>query len=204
MEMKPLCYPSLGGAVIANYAMGSSVDITNPTESKFGAYSLFDNNALLGSNPDSYSVGKSGGRYYTIQLCSALFGGMADKYLHMSATNGMRITLSCENVIGAFVIHGSNYKTTNPGDTVNTISSVNIYDPTFYLNMVRLHLTVDAQLIRSAQNPVYGNIRIHSQSYSMYQMSLLAGQSTFRYVIPIKMSSLKAIYFTFSSQTYVG
>ena len=147
-KMKPIYCPSLGGAVIANYAMGSSVDITNPTESKFGAYSLFDNNALLGSNPDSYSVGKSGGRYYTIQLCSALFGGMADKYLPMSAINGMRITLSCENVIGAFVINGLNYKTTNPGDTVNTISSVNIYDPTFYLNTVRVHPTVDAQLIK--------------------------------------------------------
>ena len=75
---------------------------------------------------------------------------MADKYLPMSAINGMRITLSCENVIGAFVINGLNYKTTNAGDTVNTISSVNIYDPTFYLNMVRVDSTVDAQLIRSA------------------------------------------------------
>ena len=71
-KLKPPYYPSPGGADIANYAMGSSVDITNPTESKFGAYSLFDNNALIGSNPDSYSVGKSGGRYCTIQLSSAL------------------------------------------------------------------------------------------------------------------------------------
>ena len=61
--------------------MGSSTDTTNPAECKFGAFSLVDNNVVLGSNPDSYTAGKSGGRYYTIQLCSALFGGMADKYL---------------------------------------------------------------------------------------------------------------------------
>ena len=82
----------------------------------------------------------------------------------MSVINGMRITLSCENAIRAFVINGLNYKTTSAGDTVNTISSVNIYDPTFYLNMVRVDPTVDAQLIKSAQNPDDGNIRIHSQT----------------------------------------
>ena len=37
---------TLGSAVVANYAMESSVDCTNPTGSKFGAYSLFDNNAV--------------------------------------------------------------------------------------------------------------------------------------------------------------
>ena len=122
----------------------------------------------------------------------------------MSAINGMRITLSCENVIGAFVINGLYSHGTNAGDTQNSIASVNIYDPTFSLNMVRVDPTVDAQLIKAAQNPDYGNIRIHSQTCSMYQMSLLAGQSTFEYIIPVKVSSLKAIYFTFAPQTYVG
>ena len=42
--------------------------------------------------------------------------------------------------------------------------------------MVRVDPTVDAQLIKAAQNPDDGNIRIHSQTYSMYQMSLLAEQ----------------------------
>ena len=41
-KFKPLYYLSLGGAVIANYAMGSSTDTTNPTECKFGAFSLFE------------------------------------------------------------------------------------------------------------------------------------------------------------------
>ena len=37
-----LTYPLLGGASIANYAMGTSTDLKNPTEYKFGACSLFD------------------------------------------------------------------------------------------------------------------------------------------------------------------
>ena len=122
----------------------------------------------------------------------------------MTAINGMRFTLSCENVIGAFVINGLNYHNTSAGDTANSVASVNIYDPTFFLNMVRVDPTVDAQLIKTARNPDDGNIRIHSRTYSTYQMSLLAGQSTFEFIIPIKVSSLKAIYFTFAPQTYLG
>ena len=35
-------------------------------------------------------------------------------------------------------------------------------------------------------------------------MSLLAGKSTFEYIIPIKVNSPKAIYFIFSPSTYIG
>ena len=38
----------------------------------------------------------------------------------------------------------------------------------FFLNMVRVDPTVDAQLINAEQNPYQVNIRIHSQTYSMY------------------------------------
>ena len=71
--------------------------------------------------------------------------------------------------------------------------------------MVIVDPTVGAQLTKAAQNPVNGNIniRICSQTYSMYQMAFFAGHSTFEYIIPIKVISLKAIYFTFSPQTYV-
>ena len=62
--------------------------------------------------------------------------------------------------------------------------------------------TVDAKLIESAQSPEDGNIRIHSQTYQTFQMSILANQATFEYVIPIKVSSLKAIYFTFAPQDW--
>ena len=68
--------------------------------------------------------------------------------------------------------------------------------------MVRVDPTVDAQLIKSAQSPEDGNIRIHSQTYQTFQMSILANQATFEYVIPIKVSSLKAIYFTFAPQDW--
>ena len=56
-KLPPLYYPSLGSAVVANFAMGSSVDTTNPTLSKFGAYNLFDDNGVYGSNPQSYKSG---------------------------------------------------------------------------------------------------------------------------------------------------
>ena len=37
-----LNYADLGSAVIANYSMTSYVDNVNPTENKYGAYSLTD------------------------------------------------------------------------------------------------------------------------------------------------------------------
>ena len=64
--------------------------------------------------------------------------------------------------------------------------------------MVRVDPTVDQQLIAAAKNPEGGNIIIHSQTYSSYQMNILATQSTFEYIIPIRVSSLKALYFTFA------
>ena len=198
----PLFFPSLGGAVIANYAVGNggSTDLVNPTQYKFGSYSLFDQDYSAQSSTGGYTLGQKGGKYYTFQLISSLFGGCAEKYLPMSAINGMRIILSCLNVKGAFVTNGLYYNAA--GDTANSISRVIISDPTFFMNMVRVDPIVDAQLIKSAQSPEDGNIRIHSQTYQTFQMSILANQATFEYVIPIKVSSLKAIYFTFSPQDW--
>ena len=68
--------------------------------------------------------------------------------------------------------------------------------------MVRVDPTVDQQLIKSAQSPEDGNIRIHSQTYSTFQMTILKDNATFEYVIPIKVSSLKAVYFTFSPTSW--
>ena len=62
----PLYYPSLGSTFVANYAMSTSADCTNPTESKFGANSLFDNNANSGSNTQTFKAGQIAGRYYTV------------------------------------------------------------------------------------------------------------------------------------------
>ena len=71
------------------------IPIYNAAEDKYGAWSLWDPNA----SAYQYTQGQSGGRYFTFQLSSALFGGSADKYLPMSAINGLRIVLSCENVL---------------------------------------------------------------------------------------------------------
>ena len=92
-----LSYPSLGGAVIANYAggVGGSTDLVNPTQYKFGAYSLWDQDYTVQQRTGGYTQGQKGGRYYTFQLISSLIGGCAEKYVLMSAINGMRIILSC-------------------------------------------------------------------------------------------------------------
>ena len=36
----PMNFSSLGGAVVASYAVGDCTDLINPTQYKFGAYSL--------------------------------------------------------------------------------------------------------------------------------------------------------------------
>ena len=77
----------------------------------------------------------------------------------------MRIILSLENVNGTFVLNG--LVSGNAGGTVtNSIAEVKLYNPTFFMNMVIVDPTVDAQLI--------------------------------------KVSSLKAIYFTFSPTSWLG
>ena len=70
--------------------------------------------------------------------------------------------------------------------------------------MVRANPTADAQLIKYAQSPEDGNIKIHSQTYSSFQMTFLKYQATFEYVIPIKKSSLTVIYFTLSPTTWTN
>ena len=106
--------------------------------------------------------------------------------------------------LGAFVINGLDYADSSlAGDYKygeNSIASVQIVDPTFYMNMVRVDPTIDKQLIASAQSEDRA-IRIHSQSHSNFQIAVPAGQASWEYVIPIKASSLKAIYFTFSSNS---
>ena len=120
--------------MLCNYCMVDSEDSDNAAEQKFGAWSLWDMNGPM----LQYTPGKKGGKYVTFQLSSALFGGYADKYLPMSAINGMRIILSCENVKGAFVLNGLQYRmpNTTPARYLNNaIASVEIVDSTFYMNI---------------------------------------------------------------------
>ena len=86
--------------------MADKTDSDNAAEQEFGAWKLWDQNG-----PQyQYTKRLSDGKCVTFQLSSALFDGSADKYLPMSAINGMRIVLSCENVKGAFVLNGLYYK----------------------------------------------------------------------------------------------
>ena len=78
--------------------MVSYVDNVNATESKFGAYSLTNANyATYG-----YTNLQSGRRYFSTPFFS--FWRICYKYLPMSAINGLRIVLSCENALGAVVL----------------------------------------------------------------------------------------------------
>jgi hypothetical protein len=81
--------------------------------------------------------------------------------------------------------------------------TVNLQDPTLFLNMVRVDPTVDAALLQAATGPD-GLIRVHSQTYSMFQNTITQGSQMWEYIVPIKVSSLKAIYFCFSPQSYNG
>jgi hypothetical protein len=171
--------------VAANYG-------DNAFDDKTGGYDLG------GTAGAGYTRNLSGGRYFTFQLLSAMFGGSADKYLPMSAINGMRIIMSMENPLGAFTVNGLG----NTGAAIPNIS-VRIGDPTFYLNMVRVDPTVDAQLL-SAATGADGNIRVHSQSYSCFQNAIPGGSTAWEYIVPIRVSSLKAVYFTFAGQTNNG
>jgi len=189
-----LKYADLGGAIIANYCMVSSTESDNAAEAKYGAWSLWDPNA----NAYGYTQGQSGGKYFTFQLSSALFGGSADKYLPMSAINGLRIILSCENALGALVLNGlESYNATTEKYFCNTIKGAVIVDPTFFMNMVWVDPTIDKQLLASAQSED-GAIRIHSQSYRNFQIAIPSGSASWEYIIPIKASSLKAVYLGWS------
>ena len=123
-----LKYADLGGAIIANCCMVSDTESNNVTEAKFGARSLWDPNA----SSYNYTQGQSRGRYFTFQLSSALFGGSADKYLPMSAINGLRIILSLEYTNGSLIPNGLEaLNTTTEKYYENSIKSVTIVDPTF-------------------------------------------------------------------------
>ena len=145
------------------------------TEPHWSFRYCFNQDSTAQSSTGGYTQGQKGGRYYTFQLISSLFVGCAEKYLPMSAINGMRIVLCCENVKGAFVTNGL-YSGVN-ADAANSITRVVISDSTFFMNMVRVDPTVDAQLIKSAQSPDNWNISIHYQTYQTFQMSILANQA---------------------------
>ena len=194
----PICFPDLGGAIVgqkwgdvssANAATVALGAAERRSVTKSGAFNLYHDSSTEFGNVNR----QTGTRQVSFQLMSSLFGGSSDKYLPMSAINGMRIIFSLENAVGSVVRHGL-------GTATMTVS---LEDPTLFMNMVRVDPTVDAALLSAATGPD-GLIRVHSQTYSMFQSSIYSNSQMWEYVIPIKVSSLKAIYFCFSPNTYNG
>jgi len=136
--------------------------------------------------------------YVTFQLLSGIFGAALDKYLPMSAINGLRIVLTMENQIGSCMVVGLAYAT----DPISTYTTY-INDPSLYLNMVRVDPTVDQALIQSSTGPD-GLIRIHTQTWSTFSQTVAAGTTSYDYMIPIRVSSLKAIFFGFTRTAGTG
>ena len=186
----PITYPDLGGCIVAAAYSTSNSSARLPLKS--GGFDLNYATGVEFSNTNK----TSGTRPVTFQLMSAMFGGASDKYLPMSAINGLRIVFSLENLIGSCV---------KLGLSTNTMAqiSVKLEDPTLFLNMVRVDPTVDAALL-SAATGADGMIRVHSQTYQTFQNTITAGSQSWEYIIPIKVSSLKALYFCFSPQSYSG
>jgi len=136
--------------------------------------------------------------YITFQLLSGIFGASLDKYLPMSAINGLRIVLTLENAIGSTVVCGLAYGT----DPI-TNYTVTINDPSLYLNMVRVDPTVDQALIQSSTGPD-GLIRIHTQTWSTFSQTVPSGTTSYDYMIPIRVSSLKSIFFGYTRTAGTG
>ena len=70
-----------------------------------------------------------------------------------------------------------------------------INDPTIYTNMIRVDPAVDRGII-DASRGTDGRIRIHSQSWRTYSVTVQKSDTVRNIVVPISVSSLKALYFT--------
>lgn len=125
----------------------------------------------------------------TCTFFSSLFGGGQDKYFPMSAMNGFRLVLTLNTPEIAF--------TANDG-LVDLV--YHIEDPTIHMNMIRVDPAVDRGIINQWKG-TDGRLRIHSQSWRTYSVTVVAPETTKNVVIPISVSSMKALFFTFSSPT---
>lgn len=149
--------------------------------------------ANLISGACTFTANATDSNYYiTFQLLSGIFGAALDKYLPMSAINGMRIIITLENQVGSVMECGSQFATYPV-----TLFTTTINDPSLYLNMVRVDPTVDAALIQSSTGPD-GLIRIHTQTWSTFSQTIPTGTTQYDYMIPIRVSSLKSIFFGFT------
>ena len=189
-------YPDLGGIIAGQHC--APINVTNTanigTTVDFSNFMQATQALPIGTATNTY-------KYFTFQLLSAMFGGASEKYIPMSAINGLRIVMTLEDPAGCLVQCGLGL--VNNTAATQTACTTTIYDPTLFLNMVRVDPAVDQALKNTAKGRD-NLIRISSQTWSTYQTSIAANTESFEYLIPIRVSSLKAIYFTFAKQSYKG
>lgn len=202
-----LNYPDLGSAVLSVQGTAASTSEAFLNQSAFAV-------AESGDVTKNYDV--------VFQLSSALFGGSALKYLRkyilfvcITHLNYCLKNIFCMKLIFAFLLfsvlttaftavnglrmvltldtHTNTFVTTNANVTVK---SNTITDPTFFYTVIRVDPMVDASLIEAARGKD-GLIRIHSQRWAHFSHTVPANATTDEYVIPIRVSSLKALYFGF-------
>ena len=126
---------------------------------------------------------------FSLTFNSAIFGGGATKYYPLSAMNGFRIVLTLNNFNNAFACTF----------TGGSVAAYRITDPTIYTNMIRVDPAVDRGLIASSRGKD-GRIRIPTQSWRTYTAPLQPTDTVLNRVIPISVSSLKALFFCFVNQ----
>lgn len=177
-------FPDLGGTVV----MGNNKTITTAAgySGDKDAYKVAQMNqsALAITGADA----KKATFDVTFQLSSAMFGGSAQKYLPFTAVNGLRMVMTLDSINNTF----------NSTTHLLEISGCKIRDPTFFYDVIRVDPMVDASLIASARGED-GLIRIHTQTWSHFSHTLPYGCTSDEFVIPVRVSSLKAIFFGFTS-----
>lgn len=140
-----------------------------------GGYSAINGNIL---------TDVAGLQSVSLSFLSAIFGGGANKYYPLSAMNGFRIVLTLNTPEVAFI------------SGANIVMKYKITDPTLYTNQIRVDPAVDRGLISSSRGRD-GRIRIGTQSWRTYTTSVIGTDRVKNIVIPIAVSSLKALFWMF-------
>jgi len=171
--------PSSGGGVFKSAAAGN------------GTSGLFVSDLFEGSVANNVTTDIP----LTLTFHSSVFGSGSDKYFPLSALNGFRIVLTLNTASNAFQIDLSS------GTNHTVYYQVN--NPTLYTNLIRVDPAVDRGIIDSNKG-TDGRIRIHTQSWRTYQVTVLAAETSKNVVIPVSVSSLKALYFTHTNPSPNG
>ena len=168
--------PSSGGALYQRPAVNTGT--TNAFNNDVGEGLIADN--LLTDIP------------LTLTFHSSVFGSGSDKYFPLSALNGFRIVITLNTANNAFQLD----KDSTTGHTLY----YQVNNPTLYTNLIRVDPAVDRGIIDSAKG-TDGRIRIHTQSWRTYQVTVLSAETSKNVVVPISVSSLKALYFAHTNPT---